>query len=56
MASQILVYVDWAGLGDPQRLGTLHCTRTREIERFEFEYTDSALTDLVQQTQFDPRQ
>lgn len=55
MASQILVYVDWAGLGGPQGLGTLHCTRTRGIERFEFEFTDSALTDLVQQAQFDPR-
>jgi serine/threonine-protein kinase HipA len=55
MASQILVFADWAGLAGPQKLGTLHCRRTRGSERFEFEFVDSALAGLAHQALLDPR-
>ncbi|MFI8743847.1 type II toxin-antitoxin system HipA family toxin [Pseudomonas sp. NPDC077186] len=55
MASQILVFADWAGLAGPQKLGTLHCWRTRGSERFEFEFVDSALAGLAHQALLDPR-
>jgi len=44
MPRELLVYADWAGLGGPSRLGTLHARAGGGREVFAFEYLPEALT------------